>query len=379
MQLRQLGKTGLQVSALGFGCMRLPKLEDDPKNIDEDASHALFRRAVDLGVNYFDTAYIYNNGDSERVLGKFLKTIDRERVVVTTKNWVGHQFKPLDGQMGLGAQWRQALEEELERLDTPYIDCMLFHDMQLPVFRIVIKGPNGPFDEALRAKEEGLIRHIGFSCHDTPKNMTNIIDLGGDAIEMIVCQYNLLDRVNEPVLDYCRERNVGVAIMGPVGGGRLMHPSEAYSGVGGAASTPELALRFVLSNPGVSTAMSGMNTMEQLEENAAAASLETPLSDDDLKAIDGLQAQNKELLDLYCTGCAYCMPCHHGLDIPGNFAAMNMLKVHGMADLAKASYSRLGDKKAEMCESCQDCVGKCPQHIDIPGKLKEVADAFTGC
>ncbi len=377
MQYRRLGRTGLKVSALGFGCMRLPKRSDEPNRIDFDASLALLQRAFELGVNYFDSAYIYNDGDSERALGRFLKTVPREQVVVTTKNWVGHQFKALDGTIPLGDQWRRALDEELERLDTPYIDNYLFHDMQLPIFRTVIKGPGGPFDRALQAKEEGLIRHIGFSCHDTPKHMINIIELGGDAIEMIVCQYNLLDRANEPVIDYCREHDIGVAVMGPVGGGRLMHPSQAYQGIAGAKSTPELALRFVLANPGVSTAMSGMNTMEQLEENAAAASMETPLTQEDLKAIDEIQARNRDLLDLYCTGCGYCMPCPHGVDIPGNFAAFNLLKVHGMPDLARRQYERLGEGQASRCKACQACVGKCPQHIEIPVKLKEAAAAFA--
>ena len=378
MQYRPLGNTGLKVSALGFGCMRLPKLKDDPKKLDPDASVAMFERAAELGVNYFDTAYMYDNGDSERALGEFLKEIDRQDVVITTKNPVGHQYWPIDGTKPTAAQWRACLEEELERLGTDYIDNYLFHDIQLLTFRIVAKGPGGPFDEAMKAKEEGLIHHVGISCHDTPQNIIKILEMGQGALEMMVVQYNLLDRKNEVALDYARDKGVGVAIMGPVGGGRLIHPSETYQHAVKAKSTPELAIRFVLANPAVSTAMSGMNTMEQLEENAATAALAEPLSAADRAAIDELQKDNEQLLDLYCTGCGYCMPCQHGIDIPGNFAAMNMLKVHGVVELAKQSYSKLGDGRAEMCKACGDCAGKCPQHIDIQERLSEVADAFAG-
>jgi len=373
MQYRDLGSTGLKVSALGFGCMRLPKTQDDPKQIDFEASLALFRRAVELGVNYFDTAYLYNDGDSERAIGMFLKEIDRSQVIITTKNPVGHQWYPIPGDQPTGPLFRKCLDEELERLGTDYIDTYLFHDTQLLSFRIVATPAGGPLDEAKKAKEEGLIRHIGISCHDTPQNMLKIIDMGKGAIELIICQYNLLDRANEMAIDYARENGIGVAVMGPVGGGKLMHPSPAYTEAIGAQSTPEVALRFVLANPGVSTAMSGMNTMEQLEENAAAASQTEALSAEELAAIDKLQKDNQELLGLYCTACGYCMPCPNGVDIPGNFAALNYAKVHGLVDLAKQSYKKLGDKSAENCVSCGECAGKCPQHIEIEERLKEVA------
>ncbi|NOZ20714.1 MAG: aldo/keto reductase [Planctomycetes bacterium] len=373
MQYRNLGHTGQKVSALGFGCMRLPKTKDDPKQIDFDASLALFRRAVELGVNYFDTAYLYDNGDSERAIGKFLKEINRSDIFITTKNPVGHQWYQIPGDQPTGPLFRKCLEEELERMETDTIDNYLFHDTQFLTFRIIVGAEGGPLDAAKKAKEEGLIRHIGISCHDTPQNMMKIIDMAKGAIELIIMQYNLLDRKNEPVIDRCREEGIGVAIMGPVGGGKLIHPSPAYTEAVGAKSTPEVALRFVLANPGVSTAMSGMNEMAQLEENAEAASATEPLSADDLAAIDKLQKDNEALLGLYCTACGYCMPCSNGVDIPGNFAAMNFAKVHGLVDLAKQQYKRLGEKSAEHCVECGECAGKCPQHIEIQERLKEVA------
>ena len=377
MQYREAGNTGVKLSTLGFGCMRLPKLADDPKTIDVEHSHRLFRRAVELGVNYFDTAYIYNNGDSERCLGGFLNEVGRDKIIVSTKNPVGHTFWPIPGDTPTGTLYRRCLEEELERLGTDYIDFYMFHDTTLLAFRTICKPPHGCLDQAIKAKEEGLIRHIGFSSHDTPDNIKKIIDMGDDNLDLMVCQYNLLDRKNEPVIEYANAKGIGVSLMGPVGGGRLVHPSDVYSQAVGASSTPEAALRFVLANPHVTTAMSGMNAIEQVEENAAATSRIEPLAPAELKAIDALEAKNRELLDLYCTGCAYCMPCPHGVNIPGNFAAMNTLKVHGLVGLARQMHKRLGDGIAANCQACGECAGKCPQHIDIATRLEEVAAAFA--
>jgi len=357
--------------------MRLPKLKDNPRVVDRDASVELFMRAYELGVNFFDTAYLYDGGDSERALGEFLKHVPREKVIIQDKNPVGHQWWQLPGNEAPASLWRRCLEEMLERLGVDYIDVCLFHDTQLVTFRILVKAKNGLLQEALKAKEEGLIKHIGFSSHDIPFHIISMIEMSDGAIESIVIQYNLLDRRNEPVIDYCRKNDIGVAIMGPIGGGRLIHPSEVYQKALGAHSTPELALRFVLSNPGVSTAMSGMNSLDQLEQNAAVASDMKPLSSEELELIDKIQKENERLLNLYCTGCNYCMPCPNGVNIPANFAALITLRVHGLKQLAINQYKALGEANAEACVNCGECVGKCPQHIDIPNRIKEVAETFS--
>ena len=374
MQYRKLGNTGLEVSALGFGAMRLPKGPDN--KVDQETSVALFQRAYELGVNYFDSAYMYDNGDSERAIGRFLADVPREKVIITTKNPVGHDWWKIPGDRPTGQVCRDCLEEDLERLNTDYIDNYLFHSTFLMTFRTVVNTPNGPLEEARKAKQEGLINHIGISCHDIPDNMIKIIESAEGAIEMVVLQYNLLDRKNEVVIDYARENGIGIAVMGPVGGGRLIHPSKLYQDALGAKNTVEAALRFVLSNPGVSTAMSGMNALEQVEQNVEIASRAEPLTDEEKVAIDRLQEENEELLDLYCTGCNYCMPCPHGINIPENFTALNLLRVHAMPDLAKEKYQGLGEAAAEYCEECGTCAGRCPQHIDIQERLKEVAEAL---
>ncbi len=376
MQYRNLGRTGLKVSALSFGCMRLPKIPDKENIVDQEASLKLFRRANELGINYFDSAYLYDNGDSERVIGRFLKEVGREKIIVQTKNPVSHDWWPIPNDKPTKELWWASLEEELKRLGTNYIDIYLFHSTFLIPFRKLVKGPKGLMDEAKKAKRQGLIHHIGISCHDTPENIINILEMSRGAIEVIVIQYNLLDRKNESVIEYCKKKGVGVAVMGPIGGGRLISPSEIYQKVTGAKSTAEAALRFVLSNSGVSTAMSGMNSREQLEENTATVSREEPLTKEEGEQIDKIQKKNSELLNLYCTGCSYCMPCPNGVNIPGNFTALNLLKVHGLPELARKTYERLDSGKAKYCKNCSQCIGKCPQHIDIPRRLKEVKETF---
>ncbi len=377
MQYRVAGSTGVRLSTLGFGCMRLPKAGDDRKTIDVEASHRLFSRAVELGVNYFDTAYVYNGGDSERCLGRFLETIDRSSVYVSTKNPVGQSWFAIPGDVPTGDLYRRLLDEELERLRTDYIDFYICHDQSLVTFRVIGKGPGGPLDQALKARDEGLIRHIGISSHDSPQNIQKMIEMADGAIEFLIVQYNLLDRRNEPIIEYAHEKGIGVSIMGPVGGGRLQHPSEVFMKATGAASTAEAAIRFVLANPCVTTAMSGMNSLEQVEENAASASREEALSEAELRAIEEMVDRNRELLSLYCTACGYCMPCPHGVDIPGNFAALNTLRVHGLVQLARQMHKRLGEGIAANCQGCGTCAGKCPQHIDIETRLAEVAEAFA--
>ena len=375
MQYRDLGNTGIKVSALAFGCMRFPKLADG-KTVDRETSVALMKRAYELGVNYYDTAFVYDGGDSERAVAEFLKETPRDKVFVADKNPLGSSWYRMPGDKTPNEFWREHLEQMLRRLDTDYIDVCHFHDIAAATFRVLIRTPGGLLAQALKAKEEGLIRHIGITSHDSPPNILQVLAAAEGAVEAIVIQYNLLDRANEPVIEYARQTGIGVAVMGPVGGGRLIHPSEHYQEALGVGSTPELALRFVLACPGVSCAMSGMNTKEQLEENARAASQEVALTSEESERLHKIRQRNEELLDLYCTGCRYCMPCRHGVNIPENFSALNLLRVHGMRALAQQVYDGLGEGQAARCEECEECVGKCPQHIDIPERLKEVAEAF---
>jgi predicted aldo/keto reductase-like oxidoreductase len=373
MQYRKLGGTGVSVSALGFGGMRLPM---ESGHVVTDRAIGIIHRAFDLGVNLIDTAVGYCHQESQVVVGKALKGWRDEITLSTKNNYRGDDPK----------EWRAVLDQSLQRLDLDLIDIYNFHGLRLERFRNWEKLNHSPIDEMLRAKDEGCISHIGFSCHDTPGNMIELIDTG--MFETLILQYNLLNRSNEEVIAHAGRRNVGIIVMGPVGGGRLAAPSPTLMEMMDrpVASTAELALRFVLSNPNVSTALSGMSTMEMVEENVATASDSRPLSADERKRIVAALEEKRRLSDLYCTGCGYCMPCPNGVDIPRNFELVNYHRLYALEEYARDQYLRLGEKMvkgerapawARACIECGECEDKCPQNIPIRRQLKE-ADALLG-
>ncbi|MCE5238934.1 aldo/keto reductase [bacterium] len=366
MQYREYGKTGVKVSALGYGAMRLPF--DDP-----DLSVRLMQLGLDLGINYIDTAYGYGDeGRSEKLVGEAVKG-RREQVILATKN-------PSWGPGGETAEgWWERLETSLERMQTDYLDFYkVIHSISWEVYERYYEPILAR--EVAKAKDQGLIRHVVFSVHDTPENIMKLVETG--AFEGMLLQYNLLDRANEDAIARAHELGMGVEIMGPVGGGRLGMQSEKLTAlVPDAATTAELALRFVLANPNVTIAFSGMNAEEQVRENCAAASREEPLSGDELEAIEKALIENRKLAELYCTGCEYCLPCEQGVAIPRIFAAMNMHRVWGLTEHAKRMYAHVlneekGTKQADACIECGQCEEKCPQKIKIMEQLRESHEAL---
>lgn len=376
MQYRTYGKTGLHVSTLGFGAMRLPAREDG--TCDFEQSVPMLRRGLDRGVNYIDTAWSYINGTSEVAVGKAIKPYDREKLVISTKipsNDIG------------GKEWRERLETQLQRFDTDYIDVMHNHGLTWEGFQSHGPGNEGWLKEARRAQAEGLIRHLAFSSHDTPENVIKLIETG--EYEGLLLQYNLLDRHMEDPIRVAHERGLGTVIMGPVGGGRLSlwDPEQVRDLMpASATSTSDLAIRWVLANPNVSVALSGMNTMAMIEENVISASRPEPLTAEELRAVEKMMERLHEFARLYCTGCGYCMPCPNGVDIPGNFLLMNFYRVYGIQGFAKGQYAkllkgeearvhdqRIAGKAAAECLQCGECESKCPQNIAIIEQLQEVA------
>jgi len=371
MKYREYGNTGAKVSQLGFGCMRLPTVDG---KVNRPEAARILSRAVDLGVNFFDSAYVYHSGESEEVLGEALGE-RRDLVYISTKN----HYKGDDP-----SKWREYLDTSLERLGVDYIDFYHIHDLRLSEYLSHLL-PNGPMEEARKAKEEGLIRHLCFSSHDDSENVNRLVDTG--EFEGILVQYNLFDRHNHETISYAESRGLGVAIMGTVGGGQLIPKGrDLASKVEGKHPVPELAIRYVLSHPGVTVALSGMNSIEMLEENASAADIDVPLGPEENEQIGRIMEEIEELSGLYCTGCNYCMPCESGVDIPANFAALNLSRTWGMDVMAKIQYEALGKREVEgearpawakACVECGNCEGKCPQGIDIPARLKEVDEALS--
>ncbi len=368
MQYRAFGRTGCEVSALGFGCMRLPMRED--QTVDRDRAIPMLLEAYRHGVNYYDTGKIYCNQDSERTLGEALHHMDRSKVHVSTKYSIEHPT---------AADLRQKLEACLKLLDVAYVDFFHLWAISWRTYQTEYAVPSGPLEELHRAKDEGLVRHISFSFHSKPEDIVRIVDTGH--FESMLCQYNLLDRANETGIRYAASKGLGVAIMGPVGGGRLggsSHVTGRMLAGGKPVSTPELALRFVLANPSVSIALSGMSDLAQVRENCAVASRGSFLSESELERIRQSAEENKRLMDLYCTGCGYCMPCPQDVNIPRAFDAMNHRRVWGLEEAATNMYREIGTnawvkgKGADACVECGECESKCPQKIAIVEQLKEV-------
>jgi uncharacterized protein len=333
----------------------------------------MIHRALELGVNYVDTAPYYCEGLSEAAVGKAIKG-RRDRLMLATKN-------PIED--ASGDNWRKRLEASLTRLDTDYIDFYHMWGISLKTFRERVDVPGGPIEAAMKAKREGLIRHLSFSFHDEPQNMIPIIDSG--YFETVLCQYNLLDRSNEAAMAYARKKGLGVVVMGPVGGGRLGAPSEAIRSMleGQVKSTAEMALRFVLANPNVNIALSGMSELAHVEENAAVASIPGTLTDSEMKRVEEMLEENKRLSDLYCTGCNYCLPCPMEVNIPHVFRLMNYKRVYGLTDYARSEYAKLTNpsekkgKPADACVECGQCESQCPQHLPIIEQLRECAEVLA--
>lgn len=368
MIYRDFGKTGIKISALGFGCMRLPGENINGKfQPDQEKTDKMLKRAYDLGVNYFDTAPGYCDGNSEIAVGKALKEF-RDKVYVSTKCSINES----------GDNLLRDLEKSLKKLDMDYVDFYHFWGIGRNQLEKLFPLKDGPVPAALRAKEEGLIKHLSFSFHDSPDIMMKITDTG--LFESVLCQFNLLDRANEEAIKYAAQKGLGVVIMGPVAGGRIGAPSDTIAKMlpGKVQSSAEIALRFVIASDGVCCALSGMSNMDMVEENCRVASVETALTAEEKEKINKALDENKKLAELYCTGCKYCMPCPNNVNIPLNFEAMNYHKVYGLTQHAKNVYRDISPEhnkgeKADKCIGCGICEEKCPQKIKIREQLKEVA------
>ena len=375
MQYRRHGNTGVNISALGFGCMRLPEYEDENGvwHIQQEKVNEMLLRAYELGVNYFDTALYYCHNNSEIAIGKALAPI-RDKVYISTKCPLG-KIKSAD-------DYEATLEESLQKLGTDYIDFYHFWAINKKQFDEIIV-PLGLLDRAKELKAKGKIRHISFSFHDAPEALKYIID-NGDGLETVLLQYNLLDRANEEMIDYAAKKGLGVVVMGPVGGGRLAAPTELSQKLGsGNLHTYELALRFVLGNKNVCCALSGMQTTEMVEQNTAIASLPEPMSQEQWQKVGTSLENLKKFSELYCTGCGYCQPCPKGIKIPTIFEAYTYHNVYGLHDLAKKTYHNYVHNEknpgatAADCVSCGMCEEKCPQKLKIRDLLKMVDEKLT--
>ncbi|EGD52309.1 aldo/keto reductase [Thermoanaerobacter ethanolicus JW 200] len=374
MQYRQFGKLNIAVSALGFGLMRLPVIDNDNSKIDEAEAIKMIRYAIDNGVNYIDTAWPYHGGNSEIVAGKALKDGYREKTFLATKlpTWLINEEEDMD----------KYLNEQLKKLQTDHIDFYLLHALDKNKWENMKKVDALSWAE--KKKQEGKIRYIGFSFHDEYPVFQEIVDYY-DKWDFCQIQYNYMDidvQAGEKGLKHAASKGLGVVIMEPIRGGRLANPPKAVQDIWDTAKvkrTPaEWALQWLWNQPEVSVVLSGMSTFEQLKENIESAKRSgiNTLTKEELEIVSKVRNKYKELSPIACTGCNYCMPCPNGVNIPRNFELYNEAHMYNIYEANRKAYKDLGDAKASSCIECGTCESVCPQHLTIIDYLKEVANYF---
>ena len=363
---------GEQISLLGLGLMRLPRLKADKPAIDWARAKALVDRAYRGGVNYFDTAYMYHDGESETFAGEALKAYPRESFYLATKMPLWMLKKKEDV--------AAIFEDQLKKLQVSYVDFYLVHNISHE--HKAAFDQYGVYEYLLQKKREGVIRHLGFSCHDTPEYI-DAFCAAHPAFEFAQIQLNYLDwtmqRAGESY-EALHRRSMPVIVMEPVRGGLLARPCDAARKILVDAapdrSMASWAVRFAASLPGVMTVLSGMSTVEQVEDNLSTLCDFAPLGEAERAALDqAVEAFNVSGL-IPCTSCRYCMDCPKGVDIPGAFSRYNLYAMYGDAKAYKESLAKLDEAAREThCVACGKCKRNCPQGIDIPAMLQKIHEA----
>ncbi len=367
MEKRQMEKLGIETSLLGFGCMRLPQTAEG--QIDQALAAQMLDQAIKAGVNYFDTAYPYHDGKSELVVGEILKKYDRRSFYLATKLpvWLVNTVEDVD----------KYFEEQLSKLQTDYVDFYLMHAMNKERWDKMLEL--GCVERLEELKAQGKIKNLGFSFHDDYKVFEEIINYRN--WDFCQIQLNYMDTEEQAGLkgyQLAADKGIPVVVMEPVKGGSLAVFAEdimsRFRELDPDASAASFSLRWVGSLPGVKVILSGMSSMEQVQDNLNTFGTFKPLSAKEQETIRQVTDILRSRVQNGCTGCRYCMPCPAGVNIPGCFSAWNTYHMYQNYHVVEWNWEvNLGDAhQPKNCVECGKCESQCPQKLSIREDLKKV-------
>lgn len=361
------------LSVLGLGCMRLPVLEGKDATIDYVKAQEMLDFALANGINYLDTAHGYHAGESQKFLGKALAKHPRDSYYLATKlpMWDVHTQEDVEKIFNL----------QLAYLNTDYFDFYLLHALDKGNFKKSVDF--GAYEFISKMKAQGKIKYIGFSFHDTPDVLEQIVEkYDWDFAQL---QINYVDWKNQNAkkqYEILEKHHIPCIVMEPVRGGALANPGEKATALLKQAqpekSHASWAIRYAASLPNVITVLSGMSDMEQLKDNLNTTTNFEPLTQEELALLEkvALEFNRKDMIP--CTACRYCMDCSFGVDIPGVFEVYNNYVEHKNKEEFLTAYKQAYvDSGAELCTKCGDCAPRCPQFIDIPGKIEMIKELIN--